>query len=154
MTDLPGPRAAGTRLDTPEPTRARARLIKLSSRLGIWGFVAALVPALAEVAGVPLALGLGDQLASVGLIVSGIGTVAASALVWRSLPRRRSLLKVAAGAGVPLGCAFVLAGVAFRRPLSDLANLVDAAGPLVLALAVVAVGLLIIELLRGRPGTG
>jgi hypothetical protein len=126
-------------------------VIAISSRLGVWGFVVAVLPALAEVAGAPMSPGLGGALASGGLVSSGLGTAVASVWVWRSLPRRLSALKLAAGAGAPLGAAFVLAGFALRRPLSDLANAVDAAGPLVLALAVVAVGLLIFALVRGGP---
>ena len=87
-----------------------------------------------------------------GLLSSGLGTVVASVLVWRSLPRSRSALKLAAGLGVPFGFGLVLGGVALFRPLGAFADAVDAAGSIVLALAITVVVLLIVGFLSGRHG--
>lgn len=127
-----------------------AALIRVSARLGVWGLVLALVPALAEAFWRPLDHGLVGPVSSVGLIISGLGTVVASSLVWRSLPGRLSALKMACVFGVPLGSAFVLAGVAFQRPLGAVADFVDSIGPVVLGLALAAAGLLIWGFVGGR----
>jgi hypothetical protein len=137
-----------------EPRGARARLIRVASRAGVWGFVLALVPPLGEAFGVWVEPSLTGPISSVGLVVSGLGTCVASVLVWRSLPAKPSPLKIAAGLGVPFGSALTVAGAALLRPLSPLADFVNVAGPFVLALAVAVVTLLIVGFLSVRPNEG
>lgn len=135
-----------------EQRGARARIIRVGSRVGVWGFVVALLPPLADAVGVRVAPGLVGPISSAGLLASGLGTCVASVLVWRSLPRGASPLKIAAGLGVPFGLALVLGGIALLRPLSALADFVNAGGPLVLALAVAVVTLLIVGFLSAGRG--
>lgn len=127
-----------------------AGLIRLSSRVGVWGFVLALVPVLGDAFGMSLPPGLVGPVSSFGLIASGLGTAVASVLVWRSLPRKLSPLKVASALGIPFGITLTLGGVALRRPLGAFADAVDAIGPVVLALAVLVVGLLVAGFVSGR----
>ena len=72
-------------------------------------------------------------------------------LVWRSLPRKPSALKVAAGVGAPFGFGLVLGGIALLRPLSAFADAVNTMGSIVLALAVTVVVLLIVALFASHP---
>lgn len=127
------------------------RLIRVTARAGVWGFVVALVPALADVLGAPLAPSLVGPISSFGLLCSGLGTSAASVLVWRSLPRKPSALKLAAGIGAPFGFGLVLGGIALLKPLSAFADAVNSMGPIVLALAVTVVALLILALFASHP---
>jgi hypothetical protein len=120
--------------------------------LGVWGFVVALAPPLADALGIWVAPSLVGPVSSFGLLASGMGTAVASVLVWRSLPRVVSALKLAAGLGVPFGLGLMLGGVALLRPLGAFADGVNVAGPIVLALAVAVVVLLIVGFLSGRHG--
>ena len=126
-------------------------LIRVTSRVGVWGFVVALVPPLADALGAPVAPHLVGPISSFGLISSGLGTIAASVLVWRSLPRSLSALKLAAGVGAPFGFGLVLGGIALLRPLSAFADTVNAVGWIMLALAVTVVVLLIVALFASHP---
>ena len=135
--------------------RSRPRspgLIRIASRVGVWGFVIALAPPIADALGVWVAPSLVGPISSFGLLASGLGTAVASVLVWRSLPRAVSALKLAAGLGVPFGAGLMLGGVALLRPLGAFADAVNEAGPIVLALAVTVVVLLIVGFLSGRHG--
>lgn len=134
------------------PRQRGPGLIRIASRVGVWGFVVALAPPLADALGVWVAPTLMGPVSSFGLLASGLGTAVASVLVWRSLPRAGSALKLAAGLGVPFGVGLMLGGVALLRPLGAFADAVNAAGPIVLALAVTVVVLLIVGFLSGRHG--
>lgn len=133
-------------------TRRRATLIKISTRMGVWGFVVALVPVWAEVLEAPIGVWRAMQpLVPGGLLASGSGIVLACALVLRSLPPGLSALKVAAIAGMPLGVMIAAVPVAALAPLSRFADVVADSGSLALLLGVlVVVALLVGFLRRGR----
>ena len=137
--------------DSPGTGHRHARLIAVSARLGVWGLVVALASPFAQALEGPFWLQNAMWLMSAGLLTSGVGTVAASVLVLRTLPPGSSPLKVAAFAGIPLGVLIGCLGGAVLAPLSGFADVVSASGPLALLLGVlVVVSLLVGFLQRGK----
>jgi hypothetical protein len=143
------PLAAADEAARTPSSRGRARAVALTSRLAVWGLVAALLPPLAETFGGPFWLQRADWLVAAGFMASGIGTLTVSLLVLRSLPSGASGLKLTAVAGIPLGIGLLFGAAAVLNPLSRLADFVDAGGPLVLLLGVLVFVSLLTVFLRG-----
>ena len=131
----------------------RAKWIKVTARMGVWGMILATWPALADVIGIPIRPDLTGPIGAAGLLTSGVGVMVASLLVLRALPAGFGSLKLAAIAGIPFGLALISGGAAVLRPLGVFADAIDAAGPLVLVIGVVLVGLLIVGFLQGLART-
>ncbi len=140
---------SGDSTDVARTRPGHAGLIRITSRLGVWGLIAALVPPMATELGGPMWLASLTPMVVAGLVASGIGTMAASVLVLRAAPAGSRPLKLAASAGVPFGFLLVLGGAMILAPLSRFANVVDAAGPVVLVLGVLIVVSLVIGFLLG-----
>jgi len=153
MDHATGVEKSGDSTDGARTRPGHAGLIRIASRLGVWGIIAALVPPMATELGGPMWLASLTPMVVAGLVASGIGTMAASTLVLRAVSAGSRPLKLAALAGVPLGFLLVLGGAMVLAPLSRFANVVDAAGPVVLGLGVlVVVSLAVGFLLGGRDG--
>lgn len=137
--------------DSTESVQPRGgRWIATTSRVGLWGFVVALIPAFANYGGGPLWLARLDMLSGVAMISSGIGVLATAVLLLRALPEGPSWVKLAALGGAPLGLLFLMLGGTLLAPLGRLADVTDAKGPLALGLGL----LVIVSLLIGFLGGG
>ena len=134
-------------------TQRRATWLKITARMGVWGLIAATTPAVGELIGVPFDPSLTGPIGAAGLLTSGAGVLLSSALVLRALPPGLRPLKLAAIAGIPFGLALISGAAAVLRPLGPFADVIDAAGPVVLVAGVVLVLLLIIAFVRGRTDT-
>ncbi len=121
------------------------RLMRVSSRLAVWGFVGGFGAMMAQVFGAPISLGLAIALMGGGVLVSGLGTATASFLAYRRLARTRGLLKTASMVGMPLGASLVLLGLTALFQWSPLVAVVNAIVPA----AVVLGGLVIVLLMVG-----
>lgn len=91
--------------------RQAGRLIRWTSRLGVWGIVGGFAPIIAFTLGAPITLEASISLLAGGLVVGGVGTTAASVLVYRNAPTGSRLLRAVAGLGGPLGVALAAVGI-------------------------------------------
>lgn len=102
------------------------QLIKITSRLGVWGFVGGFGAMTAFTLGAPLSLGAAISLMGGGLVLSGVGTGAASVLAHRRLDSECSLLRIASIAGMPLGVSLTLLGTVSLFQWEPLVSVVHA----------------------------
>lgn len=88
----------------------RGRLIRLFSRVGLWGVAAGLVPVAADILTSTWLWGFGSVVTELGFIIGGGSIVAASILMLKEVGLGLRPVKLAALAGVPLGLTLLMMG--------------------------------------------
>lgn len=127
--------------------------IRTGSRLGVWGLVGGFGVMTAFTLGAPISLASAIAVMGGGLLVSGLGTfLAATGVVQKgdAVPR---LVRTAALAGVPLGAALSLLGLASLTQWGPVVAVVNAVTPAAAVLGALVVGLLVIGFFVSLPGS-
>lgn len=147
---LRGEGSAGRELD--HVREAPSPLIKVGSRMGVWGLVGGFGVMTAFTLGAPVSLGLAISLMGAGVVTSGLGTLAASIAVLRESDSVPTLIRAGAIAGVPLGGALTILGVTSLSRWAPLISIVNAITPIAAGLGAVVVVLLVLGFFLGFPG--
>ena len=147
MTQDPLPVVVAADDESREIVAARSgsqTLLRVSSRLGVWGFVGGFGPITAFTFGAPISLGLAITLMGVGLLVSGLGTVTASFLAYRRVADGGGLVKAASLVGVPLGASLAVLGLTSLFQWPALVSIVNAITPTAAVLGAVVIAMLVV----------
>ena len=78
-------------------------LMRLSSRIGVWGLLGGMAGVLSPILGISVPFRVSMTLGGIGLLAGGLGIAAASSLVLRETWGTKRVLKYAAMAGIPFG---------------------------------------------------
>ena len=146
MTQDPLPVVVAADDESREIVAARSgsqALLRVSSRLGVWGFVGGFGAAMtAFTLGGPISLGLVFTLMGAGLLVSGLGTITASFLAYRRVADGRGLVKAASLVGMPLGASLAVLGLTSLFQWRALVSIVNAITPTAAVLGAVVIATL------------
>jgi hypothetical protein len=133
----------------PDGLRQARAIIRLGSRAGVWGLVGGFGMMTAFTIGAPITLGLAISSMGVGLIVSGVGTTAASWSALRVARPRNILVRVASVLGLPLGGVLTILGATSLFRWAPLVNLVNWITPVAGTLGGLVLVILVIRFLMG-----
>ena len=128
-----------------------ARVIRAGSRLGVWGLVGGIGAMTAFTLGAPVPLAVAMSLMGVGVLVSGLGTLVASAGVLRRRPQAPKLVRAAGLAGAPLGLVLGMLGVTSLTQWPPLVTIVHVLTPVAGILGALVIVLLSVGLVVGAP---
>lgn len=134
----PVPDGASARLPGTKP----AVMLKIGSRLGVWGLVGGLGTMTAFAVGAPISFSTAIVVMGGGLLVSGLGTLLGAAAALSETRPLPGTVRAAAFAGLPLGTVLSLLGVTSLTQWGALVSVVNA-----LTLAAGIMGALVVILL-------